>query len=189
MKSRLRRLAAFLLPVLVFVPPAIRADFGIEYAEPTVQNRVIHVNTRFNLSLNPRTEEALTKGIPIDVIFDIRLVRHRWWWANHDITDISLRRSIWFHALSRRYLVSGLNERNSAESFATLPRALAHLGNFENFTMTIAPKKYIDPGARHLLQMRARLDIEALPTLMRPLAYATPSWRLNTGWKEWIVTP
>lgn len=186
---RLQALALFLVLAGAIIPITVRADFGIEYANPMVQNREIQVNTRFDLTLNPRTEEALTKGIPIDVVFDIRLVRYRWWWANHDVTDLTLRRSIWFHALSRRYLVSDLTERNSAESFATLQQALAHLGNFENFTMTITPKKQIDPGARYLLQLRARLDIEALPTLMRPLAYATPSWRLNTGWKEWIVTP
>ena len=184
-----RKLLLLALLAGALTSPMVRADFDIDYAEPLVQNREIRVNTRFRLVLNPRTEEALTKGIPIDVAFDIRLVQHRWWWANHVVTDQTLHRSIWFHALSRRYLVSGLTERNSAESFATLPEALAHLGNFETYTMILAPKKKIYPDTRYILQLRARLEIEALPTLMRPLAYATPSWRLNTGWKEWIVTP
>jgi hypothetical protein len=35
--------------------------------------------------------------------------------------------------------------------------------------------------------LRARLDIEALPMLMRPLAYTLPSWRLSTGWTEWPI--
>ena len=42
---------------------------------------------------------------------------------------------------------------------------------------------------RHLLAVRAYLNIEALPALMRPLAYATPSWYLGTGWSEWPVQP
>ena len=167
--------------------PAQAAGFQVKSAKPYLHERVLHVNTRLDLVLNPRTEEALSKGIPIDVVIEVNLAKRVWWWRNKVITDHTLRRRIQFHALSRQYLVSGRTVREPAESFGTLSAALAHAGALEDFTIALTPKKEIEAGARHLLKLRARLDIEALPMLMRPLAYTLPSWRLSTGWTEWPI--
>ncbi|MEK7304343.1 MAG: DUF4390 domain-containing protein [Pseudomonadota bacterium] len=169
---------------------AVRADaanFGVKNAKVVLDQRVLLINVRFDLPINARIEEALSNGIPIDVVIDANIVKHRWWWRNRPITDHTLRRRIQFHALSRQYLVSGLQARDPSESFGSLSQALAHAGTLDKFTIQLTAKKEIEAGARYLLLLRARLDIEALPMLMRPLAYATPSWRLNTGWTEWPV--
>lgn len=173
---------AFLL-----VAYADASDFSVKNATVVLDQRNLHINARLDLPINPRIEEALSKGIPIDVVIEINMVKHRWWWRNGLITDMVLRRRIQFHALSRQYLVSGLHERDPSESFGSLSQALAHAGRFDDFVLPLTAKKVIEADARYLLQLRARLDIEALPMLMRPLAYATPSWRLNTGWTEWPV--
>jgi len=165
------------------------ADFEVKEGAPTLIDRVIHVNTQFALSLNPKIDEALSKGIPIDINIDIKLMRHRWWWRNVLITDWTLTRRLQFHALSRQYLVTTLQDDRSTESFSTLAQALDWLGDVRDLRIPLTAKKELVPGARHILALRARLDIEALPVIMRPLAYATPSWRLNTGWLEWPVTP
>ncbi len=62
-------------------------------------------------------------------------------------------------------------------SFSSLTQALTHVGTLDDYKIFLTAKKEIEPGARYLLELRARLDIETLPMLMRPLAYATPSWR------------
>ncbi len=169
---------------------AVRADaanFTVKNARAVLDQRTLQVDARFELPINPRIEEALSKGIPIDVAIDVHMVKHRWWWRNRPVTDHALHRRIQFHALSRQYLVSGLRANDPSESFGSLNQALTHAGTLDEFTIVLTPKKEIEPGARYLLLLRARLDIEALPMLMRPLAYATPSWRLNTGWTEWPI--
>jgi hypothetical protein len=153
----------------------------------TLNDRTLHVDARFDLPVNPRIEEALSKGIPIDVVIEVNMVKHRWWWRNWLITDTVLRRRIQFHALSRQYLVSGMREDDSSESFGSLSQALAHAGTLDEFKLFLTAKKEIEADARYLLMLRAHLDIEALPMLMRPLAYATPSWRRSTGWTEWPI--
>ncbi|MEK7711855.1 MAG: DUF4390 domain-containing protein [Pseudomonadota bacterium] len=169
---------------------AVRADaanFGVKNAKVVLDQRVLLINVRFDLPINARIEEALSNGIPIDLLIEVNLAKHRWWWRNKVITDHVLRRRILFHALSRQYLVSGLHARDSSESFGSLSQALAHAGALDELTIPLGSKKEIEADGRYLLVLRARLDIEALPMLMRPLAYATPSWRLNTGWTEWPV--
>jgi len=185
---RHRSLGVVLLGLaLMFTARADAANFGVKSAQAYLEDRWLHVNARFELPVNPRIEEALNKGIPIDVVIDVNMAKHRWWWWNRVITDHSLRRHIQFHALSRQYLVSGLHRRDPSLSFSSLTQALAHAGTLDKLRIFLAPKKEIEAGARYLLQLRARLDIEALPMLMRPLAYATPSWRRNTGWTEWPI--
>jgi len=185
MRSRYAALIAGLL--LTLLAGRVVADFKVKEAEPWLSDRILHVNTRLALSINPKIEEALAKGIPIDFSIDIQLVRYRWWWRNVVITDWTLVRRLQFHALSRQYLVSSLQEEQPAESFGSLDQALDYLGDLSQFRILLTAKKELREGARHLMALRARLDIESLPVIMRPLAYVTPSWRLNTGWTEWPV--
>jgi hypothetical protein len=172
---------------LLMAVRADAADFSVKSAQPFLEQRALHVNAHLDLPLNPKIEEALSKGIPIDVVFEINLVKYRWWWRNMVVTDHILHRRLQFHALSRQYLVSGLHDLDSSESFGSLSQALAHAGTLEELVIPLTSKKVIEADGRYLLMLRARLDIEALPMLMRPLAYATPSWRLNTGWTEWPI--
>ena len=184
----IRPLGAVLLALaLLAAPRADAANFSVKAAEAYLNDRVLHVDARFDLPVNPRIEEALSKGIPIDVVIEVNMVKHRWWWRDWLITDTVLRRRIQFHALSRQYLVSGMREDDSSESFGSLSQALAHAGTLDAFKIFLTAKKEIEADVRYLLMLRAHLDIEALPMLMRPLAYATPSWRRNTGWTEWPI--
>jgi len=179
--------AVLLALALLPAPRADAANFSVKAAEAYLNDRVLHVNARFDLPVNPRIVEALSKGIPIDVVIDVNMAKHRWWWRNRVITDHVLHRRIQFHALSRQYLVSGLRENDPSESFGSLSQALEHAGTLDEFEIILTAKKEIEADARYLLVLRARLDIEALPMLMRPLAYATPSWRRSTGWTEWPI--
>lgn len=172
---------------LLFAAPADADNFTVKSAQARLDDRLLHVSAHFDLPVNPRIEEALSKGIPIDVVIDVNMVKHRWWWRNRLITDHDLRRRIQFHALSRQYLVSDLRAHDQPISFNTLTQALTYAGTLDDFMLILTPKKEIEAGARYLLELRARLDIETLPMLMRPLAYATPSWRRNTGWTEWPI--
>lgn len=183
------RAALGLVLALGLAAATAHADFAVKSAAPRLHNRVVHVNTRFELNLNPKTEEALHKGIPLEVVIEFRLMRARPWWTDRAITDVLLRRRLQFHALSRQYQVIEMRPGGPAESFITLDQALDHLGDFSDFEIVLTARKQILPDARHLLEARAYLNIEALPALMRPLAYATPSWYLGTGWTEWPVRP
>jgi len=172
---------------LLFAVRADAANFNLKKAGVALDRRELLIDARFDLPIGAGIEEALNRGIPIDVVIDINMVKYRWWWQNRPVTDHTLRRRIQFHALSRQYLVSSLRVREPSESFGSLTQALAHAGTLDRFTLPLTAKKEIEANARYLLLLRARLDIEALPMLMRPLAYATPSWRLNSGWTEWPI--
>jgi len=169
--------------------PAAQAEFQLQQAAPYLSERVLHLNSLLDLKLSPRAEEALHKGIPLEIVVEVRVIQHRWWWANKVISDWDLRRRLLFHALSRQYIVTRLFPADAPQSFSTLEQALIDLGRLDDVKLLLTARKTFYPDARYLVEFRARLNIEALPALMRPLAYVTPSWRLSTGWHQWPVQP
>ena len=41
---------------------------------------------------------------------------------------------------------------------------------------------------RYQVKMRTFLDIESLPAPMRPLAYISSDWQLDSDWVSWPLT-
>lgn len=186
-------LKIFLLIVLagaLSVPAAGYAqDFAIQNGAPFIKDRIVNLNTVLDLKLTSRAEEALQKGIPLEIVAEVRVIQQRWWWTNKVISDWDVRRRLLFHALSRQFIVSRVYPPAESRSFATLDQALIYMGHLDDVQVYLTARKQFYPDARYFVEMRARLNIEALPALMRPLAYVTPSWRLSTGWHRWPVQP
>jgi hypothetical protein len=174
---------ALLIAIAVALP--VHADFTLREAAPRMAGFELAMNTRFELALSEKVEEALHKGIVLHIIIEAELAEQRWYW-DKVITKWALRRHLRYHALSGRYVVTDLYE-DEIRSFDTLPEALRHLGNLSSQLLMIAPNKNIKADAPYELRLRARLDIEALPAPLRPVAYTSPSWLLNSGWTAWSV--
>lgn len=163
------------------------ADFKVTEAQPTLTEAALLLTANLDLNLSPKVEEALAKGIPLEVNIDIRLYRHRRFLWNTTIADWTLRRRVQYHALSGQYLLSsGEPGAEIRESLLTQQAALKQLGALNDLKLAI--KKSLPPD-KYLVDIRVSLDIEALPTPLRPVAYTTPSWHLNSGWTTWKVAP
>ena len=175
--------------VLVIFAGRAVADFVVREVEAKIINDTFHINTVLNMTLNAKPEEALNKGIPLDVVIDIALVEHRRFLWDRVVTDQTLRRHVQYHALSGQYLVSGgdLGDDDFVR-FSTSQAALTYIGAIHNLELPLASKKNISDTLRYSLRLRVHLDIGSLPTPLRPLAYATPSWHHNSGWTTWPVS-
>lgn len=170
---------------LALAAATARADFAIHSAHADFAGNELRVQAVLDLSLSAPAEEALHRGIPLDIVFEVALEKYRRFWWNEDWGTWVLDRRIRFHALSDRYLVTGPTP-DAHESFATLPEALRHMGNLQELRMSL--ERDIDEDGDYRIHLRARLDIESLPTLLRPVAYASPGWRLNSGWSTWRLS-
>lgn len=165
-----------------------RADFLVQDVQAQLTEEELLLTTRIELALTPKTEEALAKGIPLDVNIEVQLIRRRTLMWDKRVADWALRRRIQYHALSNQYLVSGLHpDVYDLASFDSLAAALRHIGTLQDVSLPLAKKKNISDNGGYSLEVRVFLDIEALPSLLRPVAYTSPSWHLNSGWTTWIV--
>lgn len=163
------------------------ADFKVAELQPELGEQALVLNGQLELGLNIKVEEALAKGIPLEVVIDVHLYRERHFWWDAKIASWTLHRRIQYHALSGQYLVNTMEpEAESGESLLTLQEALKQLGFLDD--VTLALEEPVTPGA-HFVDVRVGLDIEALPTPLRPVAYTSLTWHLNSGWTSWKVAP
>lgn len=187
--SRIRRsillaLATSALPLLC--APAVPAAFAVNTIQPRIVERVLQVSGNLDLALTPKVEEAIGKGIPMQLVIDLRLFRQRPLIWDERIETWGLRRELSYHALSGQYLVGSVSAVPAdRESFTSLNEALAELGAIDGVALPIDEPLVADADYR--LDVRVRLDVEALPSLLRPVAYTSSDWNLNSEWTTWKV--
>jgi len=162
-----------------------RAEFRIADVQARFNGAALVVNGTLDLTLAPKVEEALSKGIELPVIIELRLYHRRRLWWDQRLAAWSVRRVLQYHALSGQYLV---DSGSAQESFLSLADALKSFGTLNELRLTL-PEIRLAAEDDYAVELRAHLDIEALPAPLRPVAYTTPSWRLNSGWSTWNVAP
>jgi len=161
------------------------ADFKIADIQPKISEQSLTFSGNLDLGLSPKVEEALAKGIPLEVVIDVRLYHQRRYLWDKKIASWTLRRRIQYHALSGQYLISeGEGETETRESLLTQQEALKQLGSLSDLKLALT--ETLSEGD-YSADIRVSLDIEALPTPLRPVAYTSFAWHLNSGWTSWKV--
>lgn len=173
-------LAASLLPV------AHASDFFITGIHSEVKEGVYLLDADIDYRFTDEALDALSNGVPLTVQLTIEIDRVRKWWVNEEIASLEQRYSLQYHALSHQYLLRNLNS-GAFYSFPSYPSAVQALGRVREFPLL--DSKLILANERYRVSMQAELDIEALPSPLRPVAYITPAWRLKSDWYAWSLTP
>ena len=173
--------AAMLLAAL-----SAQADFKVSEMSPRIVDQFLSLSGKLDLGLTAKVQEALSKGIPIEVIIHIDLFRRRFLLWDPRLHGWVLRRRISYHALSRQYLVSGhRRDPDAIESFTSLEAALASMGFLDDLKFHL--DREVQDQGQYYLRVRATLDVDSLPAPLRPVAYTSLSWRLSSGWTVWNV--
>jgi hypothetical protein len=140
------------------------------------------LNARMDIQLNTGPREALENGIPL--VFELHiqtLEKHTWFW-DIVVEEYKQDRQIQLHALSRTYLVKDL-ATGAQRSYLKLDDALQAAGILHNFPVLDYDR--MKDGERYAVRLRGSLDIEALPTPVRLLAYVSSAWDMDSEWYQW----
>ena len=183
----------FLLGALLY-STVVNAGFSVKQMDVLLRKEGLELSGQLDLDLSRKTEEALGKGIPLEVIFELNLFRERFVIWDERLSSWQFQRKILFHAISNQYLITTRlpDSEPVQESFPSLQEALTSMGSIENLELKFDDNdSYTDSifntSSSLYMDIRARLDIESLPTPLRPVAYTSRSWRLNSGWSSWSV--
>ena len=176
----------FALMILVSPGSLAWADFSVKAMNARIASGKMLLSGNLELTLSDKVEEAVSKGIPLDIDIELKLYHKRpILWANR-ISEWTLRRQIRYHALSGQYLVSEKKGGvENLENFTSLAQALLHMGSLNDVELALDQEASFKQPL--VLEARASLDIESLPAPLRPVAYTSLDWHLNSGWTEWNV--
>jgi hypothetical protein len=183
-KSVLDQLRRWL--ALLFLMPFLAWGAEIEISNPQISasedGYVLSADFRFDL--NPRLEEAVTKGVVLYFVADFELHKARWYWLDEKLVSRSQTYRLSYHALTRQYRLStggGLHQ-----SFQTLSEATQVLTRLRNWTVVDSKiDKSVRPGEAYEASLRMRLDVTQLPRPFQITALGNKDWSLGSDWKTW----
>ena len=181
----LRLLLAALVLLVGIWPDISHADdsgeFLVDDAHAWTEAGLQRLDAQFTIRLSSGAQEALENGLPLVLELQVQLVKtHKWFWDTVDV-DLTQRRQLQYHALSRSYLVKNLNAGTQG-NYRGLEDALRAAGTIQNLPLTNVP---LQAGRRYLVRIRGSLDIESLPTPVRLLAYISSAWDMQSEWYAW----
>ena len=187
-----RQLLRLALALAVLLPAAGRSDdtapagggFVVEHAALRAAGGTYVVDARIDFAFSEDNLEAMRNGVALTVIVDIEVRRERGKWWDETLVARELRYRIETNVLTGRYRVRNLDE-GSTRNHRSLEEMMETLGHLES--VPVIARERLSADARYAARIRARLDIEALPSPLRPIAYLNPRWRLNSGWFEWRI--
>ncbi len=187
LKAGLQQCAATLCLLLLFTPVAVQATeaFVIKSLETRLRDNVYSFSTRIEYGFSDEALAALKNGVPLIILLNIEVQQERWYW-NKTIAELEQGYLLIYHALSKKFILHNLNSGTQTD-YSSLNSALHALGYLEHLPLIDA--KLLRPETRYILRIRSKLDIESLPAPMRPLAYISSDWRLQSDWYTWPLTP
>ena len=160
------------------------AGFAVEHAALRAVGGRYVADARIRFAFSEDNLEAMRNGVALTVIVDVEILHERARWWNETLAARELRYRIETNVLTGRYRIWNFTEA-SARSYHSFEEMVDALGRLRS--IPVIPRDRVPDGACCIARIRARLDIEALPSPLRPLAYLSPQWRLNSGWVEWRI--
>ena len=173
-----------LLLLLLWLPASQAANeaFTIRSVETRLLDQVYTLSAKIDFQFSKPALEALQNGVPLIILIDLEVERTRSWWFNKDIAELQQGYLLLYHALTEKYIINNLNS-GAQDNYDSLNAALAALGTLDN--LPILDAKLAESKGRYVVSLHAYLDLEALPAPMRPLAYISSKWRLESEWYKW----
>jgi hypothetical protein len=158
----------------------------IENERTLLVNGIYRASAHVVFDMDEKVQEALDNGVPLVVDLEIELVRKRDWLWPEQVVEHKQRYMMYFHALSRRYIVKDVN-KDVQQSYRYIGDALNAIGDVYDVPLIAADELYAEADYR--VRMRALFDVEALPTPIRLWAYFSSDWKLTGGWTQWRLKP
>ena len=161
---------------------AANEAFTIRSVETRLLDQVYTLSAKIDFRFSEPALEALQNGVPLIVLIDIEVQRERSWWFDKDIAELQQGYLLLYHALTEKYIINNLNS-GAQENYDTLSAAVTALGTIDD--LPILDAKLAGNAGHYVVGLHAYLDLEALPAPMRPIAYISSKWRLESEWYEW----
>lgn len=168
------------LAMLLAVCSARAADIAASNAQLVAGDEGYSLAADFQVTLNPRLEDAVNKGVVLYFTADFELTRSRWYWFDAKIVRRSKTFQLSYHALTRQYrLSSGALH----QSFASLDEALRVLSRLRHWQ--VIEKGEISSDVEYVASARLRLDPSQMAKTFQISALSNRDWSQASGWLHW----
>lgn len=176
--KRIEQVRYFLLCFIIAISsPTIASEglFEIKSAQTHLENGQYFLNANVNYELSEESIKALQNGIALTIIFQIDIIKERWYLWNEKVASTNYHAILKFYPLSNHYVVS-YPEKDKSYAFANLSELLSILGAIQN--IPLLEKAQLSNDYTYQVRLMTYLDIESLPPSLRTIAYFSKDWRM-----------
>lgn len=159
-------------------------DFSVRHVDIRTEGETWLLDAGIDLEFNRESREAMESGVPLTALLEVEVVRERFL-RDESVRRIRMPYRIERHALSQRYVVTYVPSGKS-RTYGAIEDASAALGTIRG--LSLVQRAELLPGQLYRARLRARLDIDAMPSPLRPLAWFRSLWRLRNDWFTWVLS-
>ena len=170
--------------LMLFALVAQAENIEVRSAAINLRDDAYALDADFDITLTPTLEDILSKGVAINFLLELDLIRPRWYWLNEKITSITQQYKLSYNSLTRQYRIS---LGTLFQNFATVDEAVRFIGRVRN--LPVAEKSLLQAGSSYQAAVRMRLDVSQLPRPFQITALGSRDWNLNSDWFRFPVTP
>ena len=169
----------------------VAAEVPLLQVERNADNLLLTATVNFVLPT--AVEDALLKGVPVIFVAEADILRERWYWFDKKVAGTERHMRLVYQPLTRRWrlaVASGLITNNGLgvalnQTFDSLEDALGAIRRVSGWR--IAELAELDPGARHRVEFRFRLDVSQLPRPLQIGALGQSDWTLAAAATQRLV--
>jgi hypothetical protein len=180
---RARRFLALVCLVL-FALVARAENIEIRSAAIALRDDGYALDADFDITLTPTLEDILGKGVPLNFLLELELIRPRWYWLNDKVVTLAQQYKLSYNSLTRQYRVS---LGTLFQNFATVDEAVRFMSGVRG--LPVAEKGALQPGVSYQASLRMRLDVSQLPKPFQITALGSREWNLSSDWHRFAVSP
>ncbi len=181
-KANANNLSLYITLLLLTSMQLAKADVMLASLDPYIENNQHFIDASFDVELTDEITKALLQGIPIVLNTEIQILKKRKWFPDKKLKTINLRYELEHRPLTQDYFTFNFNNGNS-RSFDDLDSALKYIGTINHFA--VLDENLSLPDSNLSGRIRSYLDLDALPTPMKPQIYFSREWQLNSDWQNW----
>jgi hypothetical protein len=158
--------------------------FEVRSASTEAVDGVHTLDARLQLVLSSEALAALDSGVTLTIEIQMQVIRVRRMLVDTVDAELAVRYELEYRPLSQRYIVKNLNSGDQ-DSFATLYSALNSLGRVQG--LPIIDDELLEPDRDYRLRLRAMLNTQQYPAVLRLLFFWRGQWQLQSEWFEWLL--
>ena len=170
-----------LLAWVAAAPVHAAEDITVRAASATVRGGMLELDARVAYPVDNDLRGALAAGATVDLELQVALDRVNPYWFDQRLLLEYLQRELSWNGLSQRYVLKD-TASDQQRTFATLEEAMAAAGTVTDWKVAIGQR--LEPAARYMVSVRARLRRGRLPSGLRALTFWTRYWS-RSDWYSW----
>lgn len=152
--------------------------------QSTLKENAYYVSAKFSIEFNDEILEALEHGIPLTFNTELQAKAKRKWLPDYSVAQTTISHHLQYQPLTEDFLTINL-KTGVRKFYDSLTGALSNISQLNNHKLVDSHLLVNDLEYNGLI--RIYLDRDKLPSPMRPQAYFSDKWQLETEWYKWQI--